>query len=59
MTILSCRTGLTSLSEDSLTLFVVEVSQFEAFRAARSAPQQQWIKTNSFTARAGPVSLSA
>ena len=53
MTILSCRTGLTSLSEDSLALFVVEVSQFQAFRAARSAPQQQWIKTNSFTAKPG------
>ena len=36
MTILSCRTGLTSLSEDSLALFVVEVSQFEAFRAAEA-----------------------
>ena len=53
MTILSCRTGLTSLSEDSLALFVVEVSQFEAFRAARSAPQQQWITANSFTAKPG------
>ena len=53
MTILSCRTGLTSLSEDSLPLYVVEASQFEAFRAARSAPQQQWMTANSFTAKPG------
>ena len=53
MTILSCRTGLTSFSEDSLPLFVVEVSQFEAFIAARSEPQQQWIKTNNFAAKPG------
>ena len=41
MTILSCRTGLTPFSEDSLTLFVVEEHQFEAFMAARSEQQQQ------------------
>ena len=53
MTILSCRTGLTPFSEDSLTLFVVEEHQFEAFMAARSEQQQQWMTANSFTAKPG------
>jgi len=53
MTILSCRTGLTSVSADSLPVYIVDLRAFDAFVAARGAPQQQWIKATNFTAKAG------
>ena len=53
MTILSCRTGLTSLSEDSLPLFIVAADRFDDFIAARTPPQQHWARTTGFIAKAG------
>ena len=53
MTILSCRTGLTSASQSSLTLFVVNSARFDDFLAALDRPQHRWMETNHFSAKAG------
>ena len=53
MTILSCRTGLTSSSRTIVKLFIVDSSRFDDFLASLDSPQQRWIETNHFSAKAG------